>query len=330
MANCTVDEDLVPWVVAAVVNLGVDSLLGAIGNSCCVWCLLQCKITKPAIRFQLLCVFSLMLACSVITLPIVTFMYYNNTFCRSFISPEVKFWFSAINSIVLQMERASFATVAVFRMIAVCWPQMYTKWSKMNVVVKLQAGLIVYTVPMWLVYGALTGFKLLPGGGSVMHMSDHRFGSSILYLNITVYVLYYTVPFLVTLIASIIMIICLRQQEQILGSVGDSSVDHVVRSTSLVILVNLLIDCPHVIIHMIPDDGVPSVLIHMIFFHHLMFDPIIFIFSNPTYRWAVLRLLQQRLPKVCRRVLPQPPNPLVIHGDSLEMQPTHKSTSVAE
>lgn len=85
------------------------------GNSCCVWCLFQCKMTKPAIRFQLLCVFSLMLTCCVITLPIVTFMYYNNTFCRSFTSPETKFWFSAINSIVLQMERVDFATVALFR-----------------------------------------------------------------------------------------------------------------------------------------------------------------------------------------------------------------------
>lgn len=122
----------------------------------------------------------------------------------------------------------------------------------------------------------------------------------------------------------------LRQQEKILGSGRDSYVDHVVRSTRLVILVNLLIDCPHVILHMIPNEGIPSVIVHMIFFHHLTLDPIIFVASNPSYRLAMLKLLHRSLPQIFQRILPQPPKPSATHRDSLEIQATHKNTSIAE
>ncbi|KAK8404166.1 hypothetical protein O3P69_000320 [Scylla paramamosain] len=147
MSNCTVDEAMAPWVVAAVVNYSIVCVLGSVGNSCCVWCLLQCKRTKPAIKFQLICVFSVMATCSLITQPIVIFIYYNNTFCLYNISPVVSFSFSVMNSVLLQMERTSFAMVAVNRMVATCWPERHAQWSRLQVVVAVQVGIALYIIP---------------------------------------------------------------------------------------------------------------------------------------------------------------------------------------
>ncbi|KAG0730424.1 hypothetical protein GWK47_028288 [Chionoecetes opilio] len=335
MSNCTVDENLASWVMSAVINLGFVSVLGSIGNVYCVCCLYQCKRTKPAIRFQLMCVFSYMLACCLITQPIVSFIYYTSAFCLYPIGPRVKFLFSTLNSIVLQLERASLATVAVFRMVAVCWPQRQTQWSRMKVVVPLQVGLVLYTVCGWLIYGALTGFMLLHGDGSVMHMNVFNAGSSIVKLNTAVYVLYYAVPFLVTLVASVIIIVRLRRQEQVMASGSDPFVTKVVRSTSLVILVNLVMDCPHLVMHLLQDVNIPSVIIHMIFFHHLTINPVIFVATNSVYRQDALALLHRllqvchrllhRLSQVCHQFLPRSSTSNQL--DSLEINETHKNTT---
>ncbi|KAK8404165.1 hypothetical protein O3P69_000319 [Scylla paramamosain] len=144
------------------------------------------------------------------------------------------------------------------------------------------------------------------------------------------YVMYYAVPYFVTLLASLSMIKRLLQQRKVTGSAVESSLDHVIHATTLVIFVLLAMDFPHIVLHMFPGEGLPSVIIHMIFFHHLTAVPIIFVGYNPSHRRAVLRILHRHLPPVCRRVLPQPPCASVVYCDSVEMRATHKFTTTAE
>ncbi|XP_045119082.1 P2Y purinoceptor 8-like [Portunus trituberculatus] len=327
MANCTVDEAMAPWVVVAVVNYSIVCVLGGIGNICSIWCLYQCKRTKPAMKFQLICVFSLMAACCLITQPVVNFIYYSNTFCLHDISPVVSFCFSVTNSVLLQMDRTIFATVAIFRMVAVRWPNRYTQWCRLQVVVAVHVGIVLYIVPVWLALGGVMGFQLFREEGSVMDMKNNRGGGA---FTVTIYVLYYAVPYLVTLSASIVIVRRLLQQKQVFGNVATSSLDYVVRSTTLIILVLLVMDLPHIVLHTSQNKGPPSVIIHIIFEYHLIVVPIIFVTYNPSHRGAMLRLLHRCLPPVCRQVLPPPPSPSVAKCDTVEMRASHKFTTIAQ
>ena len=88
--------------------------LSLLGSTCCMWCLYYCQRTKGAMKIQLMWLFSLII-CSVITLPKVSFIFYNDHQCHFSNSPEARFWFIAINSMIQQMGRATFSSIAFFR-----------------------------------------------------------------------------------------------------------------------------------------------------------------------------------------------------------------------
>ena len=111
------------------------------------------------------------------------------------------------------------------------------------------------------------------------------------------------------------------------GNKCASSLDYVVRSTTLIILVLLVMDFPHIVLHIFPEKELPSVIIHMVFMHYLNVVPIIFVAYNPYHRRAVLRLLHRCLPPAIRRVLPKPTTASVVVNDTVEMNATCKFSS---
>ncbi|MPC13512.1 hypothetical protein E2C01_006250 [Portunus trituberculatus] len=316
----------------------------------------------------------------------------------------VHFWVAEIDLIIIYYFLGGDGA----RMVAVRWPNRYTQWCRLQVVVAVHVGIVLYIVPVWLALGGVMGFQLFREEGSVMDMKNNRGGGA---FTVTIYVLYYAVPYLVTLSASIVIVrrvmedFCtcqasigqqdsraagqqgsvallppahmtegvffvvqmintcnglqneyipwtkhklrtslsfllikhkhitsfpLLQQKQVFGNVATSSLDYVVRSTTLIILVLLVMDLPHIVLHTSQNKGPPSVIIHIIFEYHLIVVPIIFVTYNPSHRGAMLRLLHRCLPPVCRQVLPPPPSPSVAKCDSVEMRASHKFTTIAQ
>nr|XP_053656275.1 uncharacterized protein LOC128705054 [Cherax quadricarinatus] len=64
--------------------------------------------------------------------------------------------------------------------------------------------------------------------------------------------------------------------------------DHVIVTINVVVLTNLLLDGPHMMVHLVAKRGIPSFIIHMVFYLHLVIDPVVFVGLNKHYQKALL------------------------------------------
>ncbi|KAK7079175.1 hypothetical protein SK128_001479 [Halocaridina rubra] len=304
VANCTVNENLSGWIFAALGEEIALCVVGAASNLIAVWCLIECQRTGRAIKLQMLCIFSLLLGICIATLPIVSFFYYSRSFClEDYVSEEVKFFFSILNSMLLQGERLNFSAMAIFRLIAVCRPNNYQKMVTTRVVKLLQLGIFLYIVPPWIVVGVMQKFEISHESGSVMRLNVKDHDSNMFILLTALYGLNYCLPFFITFVAYSTMMIYIAKQNRTVKLrtriSSANTMDHVASTIRIVILTNLLLDAPHIVVHLLQDVELASIITHMVFFCHIVLDPIIFVTMNQNYRQILGKKILKCIPSQC-------------------------------
>ncbi|XP_068217481.1 uncharacterized protein [Palaemon carinicauda] len=220
------------------------------------------------------------------TLPFVTYLYYADFFClENGVPKEVQFFFSILNSILLQGERLNFTVLAVYRCVAVLCPSKYKKLVITKVVISLQVGILLIIVPPWIILGISKGFDFSTMSGSVMRLQFDS-GPSFHFVK-ALYGVYYCLPFIITFGACAVMMIALLRHRQRAKGVSvkrKRNMDHIASTIRVVLLTNVLLDGPHVVFHVLEDFELASIITHMAFFLHLVLDAAIFVGMNRSYR----------------------------------------------
>ncbi|XP_042241267.1 C-C chemokine receptor type 8-like [Homarus americanus] len=297
MAKCTAEVEYPELVTVSAALKCIISFFGTLGNATSLWCLVQCRKTNPAVRIHLVFVFSVLLGICLITLPGVTFINYISAFCKVESVPQgLRIFFSISNSVLLQIDRINFTAIAGFKMIAVFSPHRYQSVTKLMVVV-LEVFICTYALLPWL-FGIFQDFQYATYNGRFMAVD---FGHRNSTLNNVIYIWYgvnYCLPFLLTLVAYLLMTASMIHQKQNLGmcAVSASTMDHVTYTLRVVLLTNLVLDGPHVIVHQLQEQRLASIITHMIFYLHLLIDPLVFVGLNLHYRRLLLRRLAKSIP----------------------------------
>ncbi|KAK7066852.1 hypothetical protein SK128_002046 [Halocaridina rubra] len=98
------------------------------------------------------------------------------------------------------------------------------------------------------------------------------------------YGILHAIPILISLIVNAFMIYTMIRRKQLLVECDNSNAkDHITHTVTVLLLVNLLLDVPHVISHTLESTGIPSLAIHILFHSHVVIDPVIFVGMNPHY-----------------------------------------------
>lgn len=73
--------------------------------------------------------------------------------------------------------------------------------------------------------------------------------------------------------------------------------DQIAKSVSILIFTNLLLDVPHLTVHLTyaSSRDVSFILVHMIYRLRFVFDPFLFVWLNKRYRQKVLRYVYSKL-----------------------------------
>ncbi|XP_053646230.2 uncharacterized protein [Cherax quadricarinatus] len=319
MINCTAVTDYPGWVTAATYHKCVIGFLGTIGNSISLWCLVQSASTNKATKFHMIFVFSVLLAICLVTLPSVSVINYISAFCKSrWFREELFISISISSSFLLQLERINFTAIAIFRCVAVWRPYMFHKLSTVTCVLVMEGVLCLYAFLPWIL-GLCLGYDRITYSGKY---SSVRFGeNSVLHKMVfTWYSVNYCLTFMATLFAYLFMIatIILQEKKLSVDQRSATTMDHVYFSIHVVILTNLVLDGPHVIVHLLSNQRLASIITHMIFFLHLIIDPMVFVGFNLHYRRAVLHRMYKCLPVAISSKL----RPLEPNDDTLRMQDT--------
>ncbi|XP_069984512.1 uncharacterized protein [Penaeus vannamei] len=197
--------------------------------------------------------------------------------------------FVVLYSMTACVDQLALAVIAVYRLTAVYFPLKYKLWSRPTVVVAVE---VAVTVPAVL---ALTlAFLFLDFDMGVP--TDNAFGK-ILYG--VLYLLPITI--IVTAYGTMVSIVGFRR----CGKRGDEarvlSWDQISLTICVLILMNLLLDFPHVTMHLMEVSWKePSfVIVHAIYRLHFALDPFVFVGLNPRFRQKALQRAFSLVPGRC-------------------------------
>lgn len=78
---------------------------------------------------------------------------------------------------------------------------------------------------------------------------------------------------------------------------GVNHQDHIAMSVSILILMNILLDVPHLAVHLlgVHSEDVSFTVVHMIYHLRFVFDSFLFVGLNVNYRQKVIRYVSSRL-----------------------------------
>ncbi|XP_047469939.1 uncharacterized protein LOC125025771 isoform X2 [Penaeus chinensis] len=241
MDNCTTDISNRGWFTTALVIQLSTCFFGVIGSSLSLWCLLTCKCIQTGMKIQLGLFFAVLLLLCAVAMPGAVVVEYQSWLCYEE-APNLRIAFVGLYTIAVALERNIFAGIAVYRLVAVCFPQKYkvlTRWTVVTVVETLIcAGVLALWIPIFL---------------NQMMVRRHKAKES--------------------------------------SGLRPSYNDQVNVAVGALILTNLLLDGPHIIVHIlgISSRALAFILIHVVYRLHLALDSFIFIGLNLHYRRKVLR-----------------------------------------
>lgn len=248
-----------------------------------MWCLLSCKRIQEGMKLQLFLFFSLLFLTNLVAMPGAAVAELWAVQCRQ-VSAAAQMALVGFYTIVATMERNAFALMAAYRWVAVCWPHKY-KILSLRVVVALLNGFVLGgDVILWLTVFLEQDLDTI----DVSNPSVYKMGRE-LYFGILL------TPMISALVAYVAVIVVITYRKQFVGvqEGGRPSMrEQVSFAVGILIVTNLLLDLPHIIVHLL---GIPSwdlsfILIHVIYRLHFAFDPFIFIGANLHYRRKVLLL----------------------------------------
>ncbi|XP_042875810.1 uncharacterized protein LOC122255648 [Penaeus japonicus] len=280
---CNVDAFLVRWKAGA---LGVEiatCIVGSVGSGLSLWCLVSCKRIKSGMKLQLCLFFSLLFLINLVAMPGAAVAELLAVQCHQF-TPTVHLGQVALYTIAATMERNACALLAVYRFAAVCWPHKYQVLSHQLVVAVLNGIVLGGVMLLWLVVFLKQDLDEL----DVNNPSLYDMGRE-LYFGILL------TPMVVAFVAYVAMISVITYRKHSMGEQErerPSMREQVYFAVGVLIVINLLLDGPHIILHLmgIPSKDLAFIVIHVVYRLHFALDPIIFIGLNAQYRRKVLLL----------------------------------------
>lgn len=283
----------------------VIAFFGVVGTCCSLSCLCKCDKTSQAAKLQLTTFFSFQLLVCALSLPGFSYVKRVALLCRADeLSMEIKLFFLFCHTVFLPMERMNFAVMAVMRLLAVRWNGGYKKLVRVPVILSLEVFLLIIILSPWVMSFAINLYKKFPieDQMTVTFSSNKSTIVKVIYL---FHAANHLLPTFVSLAAYSLMMHTMWRHKLKFGTANKSStMEQVAFTIRSLIFVNLLLDLPHTLAHIIKVSQVPSLIIHCIFYCHLAFDPLIFVALNAHYRSFLAKNVKNCFSKItrcCRR-----------------------------
>ncbi|XP_047489767.1 uncharacterized protein LOC125039645 [Penaeus chinensis] len=266
------------------VALGFELLVCFVGLiACCIahYCLETCKLIQSGMKIQLQILFTTDIAICLFMLPahaaieyrILSGIHQNKT------SETV---FTLLYAMAVGIERLTVMVIAIYRMMAVCYPLKYQYWSQKKVAVLVN---LFTCSPVVLILA----IKLLIKDDSGIEAFDPNSSLSNSFLQYG----FVSAPTVITLITYLVMVLLILFKK---GSI--SPPDSCERSVRIFILTNTLFEVPDGIMHASKatvGDAVYTI-VHVIYRIHYALDPIFFVGLNARYRQMVYQCCSSSIP----------------------------------
>ncbi|XP_042860063.1 uncharacterized protein LOC122245950 [Penaeus japonicus] len=266
---------------------------GFFGSGVSLWCVKTCDKMQAGTKIQLCLLFGVNLFVCSLALPgtlAVEVLFLQGR--RVERATEVAF--RALYAISCCVEELALTVVAVYRLIAVCFPSRYNLWSRPTVVLAVETILVLLTVVLLVLPFFVTdsqGINLSRSvGGEVFN------------------IIFYVLPTAINLVSycTVIILMASRRWASGSGEARPGRWDQVSLSLSVLILMNLLLDVPHFTMHFLHVDWKEPRLLIAHALYRLLFalQPIVFVGLNARYRQKALKAVLALVPG--RRVPPPP------------------------
>ncbi|XP_037791183.1 uncharacterized protein LOC119586514 [Penaeus monodon] len=257
------------------VALGFELLTCFVGViTCCFshYCLKTCKLIQSGMKIQLQILFTTDIVICLIALPghaaieyrILSGVHDNKT------SSTV---FTSLYTVATEIERATVMLIAIYRMMAVCFPFKYRYWSQKKVALLVN---LIACSPVVLMRTIKHFIK--DDSGIEAFDPNNYFIDSFMQFG------FISAPTVITLIVYLVMALFMLCKK---GSI--SPPDSCERSVRIFILTNTLFEVPDIIMHAAKAtvDNAAFIIIHVIYRIHFALDPILFVGLNARYRQMV-------------------------------------------
>ncbi|XP_047480482.1 uncharacterized protein LOC125033173 [Penaeus chinensis] len=280
--NCNQAAQWKAWVLAFEMLV---CAFGALGSIVCLWYLKTCDKTQAGTKIQLCSLFAANAFLCSLALPgaaVLELLFLQDR--RAKLATEQAF--IALHYIAACIDQLALAVIAVYRLIAVCFPLKYKLWSRSTVVAAVEVAVTLPVVLTLMLAFLLQNDRILdPCNSTVLK---------------ALYGVFYLVPIIIILTAYCIMVSimgfrrCARQGAE----ARNPGWDQISLSLCVLILMNLLLDVPHVTMHLMNVSWTePSfVIVHAVYRLHFALDPVVFVGLNQRFRQRALQVAFSLVP----------------------------------
>ncbi|XP_027228139.2 G-protein coupled receptor 183 [Penaeus vannamei] len=285
IANCSVEASVYRWRTWA---LGVElttCVLGAVGCVIGFCCLRACEKIKVGMKIQISLIFTVSFIVCTVALPGYAIADYW-TICWQIKGTSV-LAFLIFYSVSVNIVRNYFTVLAIYRFLAVCFPIRYQQFSQRRVVTGIVVTVTVCIVLAWSTLYIIQDYSNV----DVNNRSSYYLGRILFYFSLVI-------PFTVTVIAYFALaLFVIYRKLFITQPQGIHRRDQIAESVSILILMNLLLDVPHITVHLsdTSSNDVSYIIVHMVYHLRFVFDSFLFVCLNKRYRLMVLRYVSSKL-----------------------------------
>ncbi|ROT65500.1 hypothetical protein C7M84_016531 [Penaeus vannamei] len=284
--SCFIKESVWRWKEIALGFELTTCLFAVVGCVISLCCLKTSGKIELVMKIQFTFIFAGTIVTCLVALPGHVILEYLKFRCLP-VNGKLLKTFLALYTISAFIERNAFAVLAIFRFWAVCFPFKYKQFTRWTAVVGAEVALFVLITLLWLIDFITRGYSIQ----EMTNPSKDGMGQ-ILYYSLLL------VPQAVTAMAYSAVVSCMLYRKFcVTQRQGADDRDQVVKSVSILILMNLLLDVPHVANHLTKASStdLSYILIHVIYRLHFALDPFIFVGLNAHFRQQVLRYVSSKL-----------------------------------
>ncbi|XP_045118285.1 G-protein coupled receptor 35-like [Portunus trituberculatus] len=262
------------------------SSVGLICNVVALWCVVSCPRTRPAVKVLLCALFSSTLLMCVLVMPFMAYVGLSKVRCSVYLPTPLTEGMVLLYIVLTEMELLFIVVMAFLRTVAVWSPQRHQ--VKLRTSLALVAGVALYAT--------VTTLVVFWRGINIVTKLSARIYNCLNFL----------APVVLTLACYLSMIVAVRYNKSRVASSNHAALtgkvmDQATRAMLAVFISNLLLGLPHSIYHILPVDFsiIPYVIVHIIFYAHLIVDPLAFLCSNHHHRQRLLQAVTS-----CLNVIP--------------------------
>ncbi|XP_027213983.2 uncharacterized protein [Penaeus vannamei] len=259
------------------VALGFELLICAIGVvSCCIghYCLKKCNQIQCGMKIQLQILFTTDFLVCLFALPGHAAIEYRILSDVHDDKTSVTV-FTTLYTMATEIERATVMLIAIYRMMAVCFPLKYRYWSQKKVVLLVN---LIACLPVVLLR-TISHFTKTDSSIEAFDPNNYSIDTFMLFAFISA-------PTAITLIVYLVMALYMLSKK---GSISPS--ESWERSVRIFILTNTLFEVPDIVMHAVKSTtkDVSYIFIHVMYRIHFALDPILFVGLNARYRQMVFK-----------------------------------------